>query len=241
MLKPLKKIRLHEQISKQLIDLILSGELKPGEHLPTERELATQLQVSRTAIREAIIDMEQRGYLQSRADGGTVIREVTFGSILPYMSSLLSTDRDLLIDLLGVRRLLEAEMAHEAARNITEEKAEQLQALAEQFSIDIQEGKTGLFVDNRFHSYIAELAQNKAMQRINEMCSELLSDTKLVTLQVTEQREQTVRDHFEISEAIAKGDGELAALRMREHLTRAYAVLLEAEQRNRSREEKPPV
>lgn len=228
MLTPLKKTKLHEQISKQIVDLILSGELKAGDRLPTERELSMQLGVSRTAVREAITQMEQKGYLQTRADGGTVVREVTFESILPYVSGLLSTDRHLLSDLLGVRKLLESEMAFDAARNITPEKAAQLKALTEQFSTDIREGKTGLSADNRFHSYIAELAQNSAMQLINEMCSDLLSDTRLATLRVPEHREQTVHDHYGIYEAIAAGDSILAATRMREHLTRAHTVLLES-------------
>ena len=229
MLTPLKKTKLHEQISKQLVDLILSGELKAGDRLPTERELSMQLGVSRTAVREAITQMEQKGYLQTRADGGTVVREVTLESILPYVSSLLSTDRHLLSDLLGVRKLLEAEMAFEAAQNITPEKAERLKTLAEQFSAEIQEGKTGLSADNRFHSFIAELAQNSAMQLINEMCSDLLSDTRLATLRVPEHRDRTVSDHYGIYEAIAAGDSELAAARMREHLQRAHAVLLAAD------------
>jgi len=228
MLTPLKKTKLHEQISKQIVDLILSGELKAGDRLPTERELSLQLGVSRTAVREAITQMEQKGYLQTRADGGTVVREVTFESILPYVSGLLSADRHLLSDLLGVRKLLESEMAFDAARNITPEKAQQLKALTEQFSIDIREGKTGLSADNRFHSYIAELAQNSAMQLINEMCSDLLSDTRLATLRVPEHREQTVHDHYGIYEAIAAGDSNLAATRMREHLARAHTVLLES-------------
>ena len=126
MLTPLKKTKLHEQISKQLTDLILSGELKAGDRLPVERDLATQLGVSRTAVREALEQMERKGYLQTRADGGTIVREVTFETILPYVSSLLSTDRNLLSDLLGVRKLLESEMAFYAARNITPEKAERL-------------------------------------------------------------------------------------------------------------------
>ena len=227
MLTPLKKTKLHEKISKQILDLILSGELKAGDRLPTERELSEQLGVSRTAIREAITQLEQKGVLQTRADGGTIVREISFGSILPFISEVLSTDTHLLSDLLGVRKLLESEMARDAARNITPEKAEKLKQYAEAFEKSIRDGHTGLTADNRFHGYIAELAQNSAMQLINEMCSELLSDTRLATLRIPEQREQTIADHFEICQAIAMGDSDLAANRMREHLLRAHMVLEE--------------
>lgn len=227
MLTPLKKTKLHEKISKQILNLILSGELKPGDRLPTERELSEQLGVSRTAIREAIVQLQGKGVLQERADGGTIVREISFSSILPFVSDLLCADQHLLSDLLGVRKLLEAEMASDAARHTTPEKAQRLRAYADEFAQSIRDGSTGLTADNRFHGYIAELAQNSAMQMINEMCSDLLSDTRLATLRVPEHREQTVLDHYGICDAIAAGDADLAAQRMRDHLTRAHTVLTE--------------
>lgn len=62
MLQPLKKKRLYEEIVDQILQLIHSGELKPGDRLPPERELAEQLNVSRTAIREAMRALESMGY-----------------------------------------------------------------------------------------------------------------------------------------------------------------------------------
>ncbi len=230
MLTPLKKTKLHEKIYKQILTLILSGEWKAGERLPTERELAEQLSVSRTAIREAITQLEGKGVLQQRTDGGTIVREISFGSILPFVSEVVTADPQLLSDLLGVRKLLEVEMARDAARNITPETAQRLRAHAQDFEQSIREGNTGLMADNRFHSYVAELAHNSAMQLINEMCSDLLSDTRLATLRVPEQREQTVCDHYAISDAIAAGDADLAAKRMMEHLLRAHTVLTEFQQ-----------
>ncbi len=227
MLIPLKKTKLHEKISKQILTLILSGEWNAGDRLPAERELAEQLSVSRTAIREAIAQLEGKGVLMQCADGGTIVCDVTFGNLLGFVSETLSADGHLLSDLLGVRKLLEVEMARDAARHITPAAAERLRTYAEHFDRSIRDGKTGLTADNRFHSYIAELAQNSAMQLINEMCSDLLSDTRLATLRVPEQREQTVQDHYAICQAIAAGDAELAADRMREHLIRAHTVLCE--------------
>jgi GntR family transcriptional regulator, transcriptional repressor for pyruvate dehydrogenase complex len=158
------------------------------------------------------------------------VREIDLETILPYVSGLLSANRNLIGDLLGVRKLLEAEMAADAARAITPERAAKLKSLADQFAADITEGKTGLSADNRFHGYIAELAQNSAMQLINEMCADLLSDTRLATLRVPEHRDKTVQDHMGIYEAIAAGDAALASQRMREHLTRAHAVLQATDQ-----------
>ena len=65
MLEPLKKTRLYEAIVEQLVELIKDGKLKPGDRLPSERQLSEELQVSRTAIREALRSMESMGYIDS--------------------------------------------------------------------------------------------------------------------------------------------------------------------------------
>ena len=227
MLTTLKKEKLHERVSRQILNQILSGELKPGDRLPTERSLSAQLGVSRTAVREAITYLEGKGLLQEREDSGSIVREVTFGCLLSFISEALCDNKRLLYDLLGVRKLMEAEMAREAARRTTADKAHRLRALADDFGKSIHAGQTGLTADNRFHNYVAEMAENSAMQLINEMCSDLLSDTRLATLRVPWQREQTVKDHYLICDAIAEGNAELAAGRMRDHLARAHSVLTE--------------
>ena len=229
MLTTLKKEKLYELVSKQILNQILSGELKPGDRLPTERALAEQLGVSRTAVREAIAYLEGKGLLQEREDSGSIVREVTFGCLLNFVSEALCGNKRLLYDLLGVRKILEVEMAREAARSITPDKAQRLRAFADDFEQSFLAGRIGLTEDNRFHNCIAEMADNSAMQLINEMCSDLLSDTRLATLRVPRQREQTVKDHNLICDAIARGDAELAASRMRDHLARAHAVLTESE------------
>lgn len=82
----------------------------PGDKLPTERDLAVQLNVSRTAIREVLRSLETMGFIESRVGEGTFVKKTTLDNIIKPFSGLLSQDKKLMIELIEVRMLLEAEM-----------------------------------------------------------------------------------------------------------------------------------
>ena len=123
MLEPIKRSRLYEDVIKQIMNLIKNGILKPGDQLPTERELSEQLKVSRTSIREALRSMEMAGFLESRvgAGGGTYIKEVTIDSIISPFADMLSIHNVSVLELLEVRLILETEVARLAALRRTED------------------------------------------------------------------------------------------------------------------------
>ena len=127
MLKPLKKTRLYEEIIKQLTDLINNGSLKPGDKLPTERDLAVQLNVSRTAIREALRSLEMMGFIESKVGEGTFVKEITLNNVIDPFSSILSKDKKLVAELIEVRILLESEIARLAAARINDDKAAEIE------------------------------------------------------------------------------------------------------------------
>ncbi|MBR2224130.1 MAG: FadR family transcriptional regulator, partial [Christensenellaceae bacterium] len=179
MLTPLKKTKLYEEISKQIISLINSGELKPGDKLPPERSLAEQLNVSRTAIREALRALESMGYIESKVGGGTFVREISLENIISPVSAMFQQDESLLKDLIAVRLLLETEMASLAAKHITPEKAMKIEEAIVLMRKEVAKGEIGLRGDNSFHAALAEASGNSAMSLISDMCMELLSKTRL--------------------------------------------------------------
>ncbi|MBE5759352.1 MAG: FadR family transcriptional regulator [Clostridiales bacterium] len=221
MLTPLKKTKLYEEISKQIISLINSGELKPGDKLPPERSLAEQLNVSRTAIREALRALESMGYIESKVGGGTFVREISLENIISPVSAMFQQDESLLKDLIAVRLLLETEMASLAAKNITPEKALKIEEAIVLMRKEVAKGEIGLRGDNSFHAALAEASGNSAMSLISDMCMELLSKTRLATLELENQPEQSLSEHIMIYEAVIAGDSRLAAKRMKEHLNNA--------------------
>ncbi|MBP3940010.1 MAG: FadR family transcriptional regulator [Christensenellaceae bacterium] len=221
MLTPLKKTKLYEEISKQIISLINSGELKPGDKLPPERSLAEQLNVSRTAIREALRALESMGYIESKVGGGTFVREISLENIISPVSAMFQQDESLLKDLIAVRLLLETEMASLAAKHITPEKAMKIEEAIVLMRKEVAKGEIGLRGDNSFHAALAEASGNSAMSLISDMCMELLSKTRLATLELENQPEQSLSEHIMIYEAVIAGDSRLAAKRMKEHLNNA--------------------
>ena len=220
-LEPVKKIRLYESIVKQIQSLISSGQLTPGQRLPPERDLADELGVSRTSIREALRSLEMMGYLESRVGvgGGTFIKEASFhNAISPFSKSLLQ-NQDFIVELLEVRLFLETEVARLAAIHRTPEHIEQLEAAIEQMSGEIEQGDTGLDGDNQFHHVLADAADNRVLKEFVRMCGDLLEVEREEHLR-NKQGESVfaLGQHREILEAVTNGDAEEAQHLMRRHI-----------------------
>jgi GntR family transcriptional repressor for pyruvate dehydrogenase complex len=225
MLRPLKKTKLYEDIIRQFADLIREGTLKPGDRLPSERELAARLRVSRTAVREALRSLESMGLIESRVGGGTFIRRVTLGNMIDSYAGILTLDSKLILELLEIRFLLEGEVARLAARRINGDKIKDIQASLDLMESEIREGAPGLQGDNAFHAALARASDNEALSLLLGMCGDLLSSTRLATLRIPGQPEKSLQDHIDIFEAVCSGDEALAAARMQEHLTKAQKNL----------------
>lgn len=225
MLSPLKKSRLYEEIVRQLQELIRNGTLKPGDKLPPERELAQELNVSRTAIREALRSLESMGFIESRVGNGTFIRQITLNNIMEPYAEIIAQDRKLIMELIDVRLLLEVEIARLAAERIDEGKIPAIDSALAQMRREIDSGEIGIGGDNAFHAALAAAAGNSAMMRILDMCADLLSTTRQATLRIPGQSAKSLMDHAEIAGAVKRGDRENAARLMREHLLKAQRNL----------------
>jgi len=229
MLEPIKKTRLYEEIVKQLVEQINNGTLKPGDRLPTERETAIQLNVSRTAIREALRSLELMGFIESKVGGGTYIRKITIDNVINPFSNLLTKDRKLIAELIEVRQLLEVEVARLAARKVTDRKAAAIEKTLDLMDREIQSGKVGLNGDNAFHNELAIAAENLALEKILGMCSELLSSTREVALNSMKDVREGLKQHRDIYMAVKAGQEDEAADRMKKHLVEAYKNVMSKE------------
>src|SRR5947209_14728344 len=123
MYTPIQPSKVYEQIAEQIEKLILSGELRNGDRLPTEREMAEQFQASRTAVREAMKALAQKGLVDMRPGRGTIVIDGTSKAVRRSLGLMLrvgQTDgsQNLLVE---VREILEPEIAALAAARATEE------------------------------------------------------------------------------------------------------------------------
>lgn len=222
MLEPMKRTRLYEGIVKQLTNLINNGSLKPGDRLPTERELAIQLNVSRTAIREALRSLETMGFIESKVGDGTFIKEITLNNVINPFSSILYQDKKLMVELIDVRLLLEVEVAKLAARRISAAKITDIERSLDLMEKEIVEGGIGIKGDNQFHNALAIAAENTAMSKILHMCGDLLNSTREVALKNMRDTRIGLKQHREIFEAVKVGDEQKASELMKNHLEEAY-------------------
>ncbi|NIP49902.1 MAG: FadR family transcriptional regulator, partial [Gammaproteobacteria bacterium] len=129
-LEPIRPKKISEEIVNQIKQLISSGELKPGDRIPSERELASLLGVSRPSVREAIMVLEAMGFLESRQGGGTYVKALTESSIMDPLAKLVEKrDPELLRSLAEVRMGLESWSAYLAAQRANEKDIAELRRL----------------------------------------------------------------------------------------------------------------
>jgi len=222
MLEPLVKTRLYEEIVRQIIERIKSGDLKPGDKLPTERELASQLKVSRTAIREALRSLELMGLIDSKVGNGTYIREISLDSLMGTFAGVLKQNERLTMELIEVRMLLEVETAKLAAKRRSEENLKAMEKALELIEKEIEQGELGFEGDNAFHAELTNAAENLALSSINNLCGELLSSTRKAALMALDNPRTSLEYHRKIYKAVKNQDAEEAGRYMREHLEVAY-------------------
>src|SRR5262249_22198444 len=148
---------------------IASGELKPGDQLPSERELTERFQVSRASIREALTALQVMGLLErSRTGGGLAARGNHVWFTIAPLSTFLAT-RGHLIEQIEVRRMIEPEMGRLAAERARPEEIALLEQCLRDMEADLDAGGTGTEADAAFHATIARSTSNELLTRIVEL------------------------------------------------------------------------
>jgi GntR family transcriptional repressor for pyruvate dehydrogenase complex len=216
--EPVKSTRIYAEIVRQIKALIADGQLKSGDRLPPERDLAERFRVSRTSVREALRALESLGLIEIRAGEGTHVREVSVESLIEPLALVILTQREAIAELYEARRLLEPPIAALAARRASpEEVAELTRILAEQ-AREVAAGRTGLAQDAAFHSAIAHSTHNRAITRIVTTLMDLLTQTREESLHTPGRPQRSHQDHQQILAAIEARDAAAAQRMMLNHV-----------------------
>jgi GntR family transcriptional regulator, transcriptional repressor for pyruvate dehydrogenase complex len=219
MYKSVQIERLYEQIVDQVEKSILGGELKPGDKLPAERELAEQFNVSRTAIREAVKTLTQKGLIEVRPGRGTFVTNST-SSVVRHSIGLLvkiESARSTL-DLVEVREILEPEIAAMAASRANEDH---LAALKKAVALmDTAKDDTDTFIDGDmdFHLALAEGSQNVLILVLIDTLVDLLQDQRKRISLVPGGIDRAQEHHQAVLQAVLNRDPDAAREAMRVHL-----------------------
>jgi len=216
--------RLYEEIVSSIEEQITKGKLKPGDRLPSERELSEQFDVSRTAVREAVKALREKGMVVVHPGRGTFITNESSEVIQNYLGTQLRfSSADSTAALLQVREMLEPEMAAAACESATLNDIAKLQAALDQMDTLVETQRTfngDAFIEANlvFHNLIAEATRNSLV---------ILLLTPIVRL-IREQRQQNgisyegalhaQQGHRRIMMAIEQRNKDAAREAMRAHI-----------------------
>jgi len=221
-LQPIETRRLYRQIADQVAGLIARGEFPPGSRLPTERELAQFLGVSRPSVREGLIALEVEGLVDVRVGSGIYVRRAR-GSA-PAADPL--GDSPSPFELIRARRAIESEVAAMAARSARDADIAGIAEAVRMMKSDIHGGETYETGDRLFHVRIAEATRNGVLVSVVNMLWDLRGSpvyARLLRHTVTDGvRTRSIADHERILRALAARDPAGAERQMQKHLDRVH-------------------
>lgn len=221
-LKPIKTKKIYEQIVDQIGLLVAEGQLKPGDRLPSERELVERFQVSRASIREAISALEMMGLIEVRSGEGTYIRQVNIDSVVAPLAWMLFIEKDTDLELYEVRKILEVEAAGIAAERAEDDEIRDMYDALEVMRMDLEKDRLGEEADHDFHFAIARATHNKILMRLMNTISDTMQKTlkssrsKLYEDKTTPER--LYQEHCSLYEAIKNHNVLEAQQLMLDHL-----------------------
>jgi len=225
--KEITPVRLYESVIEQIMDLIKSNELKPGDKLPPERELAEKLSISRGSLREAFRVLESRGLIKSKPGGGRYIREIRKNGHNNTENIILSLEKSSILELLEAREMLEIKIAKIAAQRATPEDIELIKEALNKINEE-EELKHGKETesDTEFHLAIASASHNFVFVNIIKLHLDLLKDTREKTWKIPGRKEEQYQEHQVIFQAIKEHDAKKAGETMLKHLKNVREVLV---------------
>lgn len=220
-LPTLKVERLYRQISNLLIGYINGGQFQPGQMIPSERDLAKQLGVSRSSIREALIALEITGWVEIRTGNGVYI-----SNPLPAKPNAALDEEFSLQSLVKARQIYECMTAELAALNGTEDQREKLAEINRELTHLSINNQDFLREDKRFHLQISEMTGNEVLRDMMEYLWNKRESARFVRLEShyaeTDFPLQMNADHQAVTDAIIARDPQAAKDAMQRHLQHVY-------------------
>ncbi|NGU65859.1 FadR/GntR family transcriptional regulator [Clostridium perfringens] len=220
MFKPVKNMKVYEQVVDQIKEMVRVGQIKKGDKLPTERVMAEELQVSRTSIREAMRALEVVGLIESRQGAGNYIREEFDDVLLEPLSIVFMLQNGTNKDIFELREVLELSTIFLSVMRISDEELKKLGELVERFKTSRDE-EENVKIDSEFHSIIVKGANNvlitNLLEGVSELVDKFISEGRRAILSDEGNRGKLLDFHEKIYLAIKNRDAYSAYTHMQEH------------------------
>ncbi len=221
----LQKDALSEKIVERLLNLIRERQLRPGDRLPPERELAPMMGVSRPSLREALRALSVMKVVENRQGSGTYITSLKPELFVNHLDFIFTINDATFIDLFEARKVIEVGLVWLAARCITDEQLAALDECLKRSAATVEVPEQFLQTDLDLHHIIMEAAGNRTLTLFMQSINQINIASRRRTNELPEVRRQTLKDHKAIVTALKAHDSEASASAMRFHLEHVESKL----------------
>lgn len=219
--RPVKRTSISEQISGQLKEKLIAGELKPGDKLPSEHELCEMYQVSRTTVRQALANLVSLDLIETRFGEGSFVREVTNGLAMhPLISQTFLSEKSI-VEVVEFRQLIEPNVTRMACEKATGEDVAKLRDIYRQMEREKDDLKQFAIWDCEFHNAVARISRNSYIIKIYEIIADILLHAFSDIVQ-KRGNEAGLKYHGMVLEAFLEKDAGKAWSAMKEHMDDLY-------------------
>jgi GntR family transcriptional repressor for pyruvate dehydrogenase complex len=220
-LQPLDRRKVYEQVAEQLLAQIGARHLRPGDALPSERELTESFGVGRSSIREALRMLESQGVITS-VNGGTFVIAHASNPLNSSLQLVFTLDNETGVhDLYELRRIIDCEAAALAAERRTDDHLAQMALAIDEMERALPaHGEAFVLADLRFHLAIAEATGNRLILYAMQAARDVVRRALLTVVKVPQSPESAIVEHRGVYEAVRSGNPDWARNAMREHLER---------------------
>ncbi|MCG4580162.1 FadR/GntR family transcriptional regulator [Clostridium cochlearium] len=229
MFSPVKNKKVYEEVIEQIKDMIYKGILKKGDKLPSERHMVEKLQVSRTSVREALRCLEIIGLIESRQGEGNFIKENFENGLIEPLSVMFMLKDSKSEEILELRKIIEIGTVQLAAKRISKSELDELKELKEKLKT-LNKEENLAEIDREFHYKIAEASQNflllGVLNAISSLMESYIKDARKSILEEEGNRQELIKQHENIFEALNNNNEDEAIKAMTKHLDFANKYMI---------------
>ncbi|MBB3561058.1 transcriptional regulator NanR (plasmid) [Sinorhizobium sp. B11] len=229
-IEPIVRRKLSDEVFDRLERLITSGELQPGDEMPSERVLMERFGVGRPAIREAMQSLANKGLVSISHGERAKVLKLTAQSIFRQVDLtakiMLAQSADSLEHLKSARIFFERGMAREAAQRAKRADVEALREIIDHQRASLGHAEEFISADMRFHTRIAQISGNPIYVAVSEAMLAWLKEYHTEMLIWTGKEKYTLAEHEEILEQLAANDADGAEAAVLKHLERSRSLYM---------------
>lgn len=209
-----------DSIAARLSRLVRDGELRPGDRIPSERELALRLKVSRATVRDALRELELRGLVSRTPGRGTLIRDVPRPHVHAGLLGTMAASTRVLREVMDLRAVIEPPIAERAASRATPEQVRELHALVDEAERAhlTEPPERYAELDVAFHACLARMAQNPMLDRLMAVTQEWMAPSRSPALASEERVRRSLAAHRSILDAVERSEAHTAREEMDKHI-----------------------